>query len=54
LETVPLFPFPDASATVVPDPSSNPYAATRAGGSALAAKSALINTDDFLVFGRTI
>src|SRR5258708_26510317 len=26
---VPLFPFPDASVTVVPDPSSNPYAATK-------------------------
>src|SRR5215468_8255924 len=25
---VPRFPFPDASATVDPDPSSNPYAAT--------------------------
>jgi hypothetical protein len=28
LVIVPLFPFPDASVTVVPDPSSNPYAAT--------------------------
>jgi hypothetical protein len=28
-ETVPLLPFPDASVTVVPDPSSNAYAATR-------------------------
>jgi hypothetical protein len=27
--TVPVFPFPDESATVVPDPSSNPYAATK-------------------------
>ena len=26
--TVPVVPFPDASATVVPDPSSNAYAAT--------------------------
>ena len=26
---VPLFPLPDASVTVVPDPSSNAYAATR-------------------------
>src|SRR5215510_1606006 len=25
---VPVFPLPDASVTVVPDPSSNPYAAT--------------------------
>ena len=32
--TVPLFPFPDASVTVVPDPSSNPYAATRPDGAA--------------------
>ena len=31
---VPLLPFPDASATVVPDPSSNPYAATRPDGAA--------------------
>ena len=31
--TVPLFPFPDASATVDPDPSSNAYAATRPGRS---------------------
>jgi hypothetical protein len=53
--TVPLFPFPDASVTVVPDPSSNPYAATRAGGSALAACeiASLINAG-FLVFARTI
>ena len=29
--TVPLLPFPDASATVVPDPSSNAYAATGVG-----------------------
>src|SRR6516162_9338278 len=28
---VPLFPLPDASFTTVPLPSSNPYAATRAG-----------------------
>jgi hypothetical protein len=28
-EIVPVFPFPDASATVVPEPSSNEYAATR-------------------------
>ena len=28
---VPLLPFPDASATVVPDPSSNAYAATGVG-----------------------
>ncbi len=28
---VPVLPLPDASATVVPDPSSNPYAATRPG-----------------------
>jgi hypothetical protein len=27
-EIVPLFPLPDASATELPDPSSNPYAAT--------------------------
>ena len=26
---VPVWPFPDASATVVPEPSSNAYAATR-------------------------
>jgi hypothetical protein len=26
--SVPVFPFPDKSATVVPVPSSNPYAAT--------------------------
>src|SRR5215813_9804878 len=25
---VPVFPLPDASVTIVPDPSSNPYAAT--------------------------
>ena len=31
---VPLLPFPDASVTVVPDPSSNPYAATRPDGPA--------------------
>ena len=29
LAIVPLLPFPDASVTVVPDPSSNPYAATK-------------------------
>src|SRR5438309_1554094 len=29
-ETVPLFPCPDASATVEPEPSSNAYAATSA------------------------
>jgi hypothetical protein len=28
---VPALPFPDASATAVPDPSSNPYAATSPG-----------------------
>src|SRR5450755_1250797 len=33
---VPLLPFPDASATVDPDPSSNPYAATRPDGAAIA------------------
>src|SRR5436309_2515856 len=27
--SAPLFPFPDPSLTVDPDPSSNPYAATR-------------------------
>ena len=54
--TVPLFPFPDASVTVVPEPSSNPYAATKADGSALAAcdNAGLINTDPFRVFGSTI
>ena len=31
---VPLLPFPDASVTVVPDPSSNPYAATSPDGPA--------------------
>ena len=31
---VPLLPFPDASVTVVPDPSSNPYAATSPDGAA--------------------
>ena len=31
---VPLLPFPDASVTVVPDPSSNPYAATKPDGAA--------------------
>ena len=31
LATVPLLPFPDESATVVPEPSSNAYAATSAG-----------------------
>jgi hypothetical protein len=30
--TEPAFPFPDASATVAPPPSSNPYAATRPAG----------------------
>jgi hypothetical protein len=30
-ETVPVFAFPDESATLVPDPSSNPYAATKPG-----------------------
>jgi hypothetical protein len=34
---VPLLAFPDASVTVVPDPSSNPYAATRPDGFALTA-----------------
>ncbi len=29
--TVPLLPLPEASVTVVPEPSSNPYAATRPG-----------------------
>ena len=32
--TEPLFPFPDASVTVEPDPSSNAYAATIPDGSA--------------------
>ena len=32
--TVPLLPFPDASVTAVPDPSSNPYAATKPDGAA--------------------
>src|SRR5262249_29289383 len=31
LVIVPVLPFPEASATDVPDPSSNPYAATRFG-----------------------
>src|SRR5947209_3719446 len=31
---VPLLPFPDASVTVVPEPSSNPYAATNPLGAA--------------------
>ena len=31
---VPVLPFPDASATVVPEPSSKPYAATRPVGAA--------------------
>ena len=39
---VPLFPFPDASVTVVPDPSSNPYAATSPDGLALAASARLV------------
>ena len=33
-EMVPLWPLPDASATVVPDPSSNAYAATSPDGPA--------------------
>ena len=33
-ETVPLLPFPEASATVVPEPSSNAYAATGVGAAA--------------------
>ena len=33
---VPLLPFPDASVTVVPGPSSNAYAATRLDGAASA------------------
>ena len=33
-EIVPLWPLPDASATVVPDPSSNAYAATSPDGPA--------------------
>ena len=32
--TVPLLPLPDASVTVVPDPSSNAYAATKPDGAA--------------------
>ena len=31
---VPVLPLPDASVTVVPDPSSNPYAATKPDGAA--------------------
>ena len=34
-EIAPAFPFPDESAAVVPDPASNPYAATRPAGPAL-------------------
>src|SRR3974390_291772 len=34
--TVPLFPFPDVSNTVVPAPSLNPYSATRPTACALA------------------
>ena len=37
-ETVPVLPLPDASVTVVPDPSSNPYAATRPDGPVAAAQ----------------
>ena len=33
-EIVPVLPFPDASETVVPEPSSNPYAATSPEGAA--------------------
>src|SRR6476646_901044 len=33
-ETVPLFPFPDESATVAPEPSLKEYAATRPDGAA--------------------
>jgi len=36
-ETDPVFPFPDASATDDPDPSSNPYAATNPDGAGEAA-----------------
>ena len=36
LVSVPVLPFPDASVTVVPDPSSNPYAATNPGAAAAA------------------
>src|SRR5215471_21601285 len=34
LAAVPLLPLPDASVTEVPDPSSNPYAATKPDGAA--------------------
>ena len=34
---VPVWPLPDASVTVVPDPSSNPYAATSPGVAAIEA-----------------
>ena len=34
-ETEPTFPFPDESATLEPEPASNPYAATRPAGAVL-------------------
>ncbi len=37
-DTVPVFPFPDASATDDPDPSSNPNAATNPAGPVAAAQ----------------
>jgi hypothetical protein len=61
---VPLFPLPDESATLVPDPASNEYAATRPGvaadagvaanATAAAVDSAAINTrDDEIPFLRS-
>src|SRR4051812_35507823 len=40
-ERVPVFAFPDESAVVVPDPSSNAYAATRPAGPAACVVAAL-------------
>src|SRR5262249_10112981 len=53
-ETVPLLPFPDASVTVEPEPSSNPYAATKAAGLALAASAFCISAAGLLAPASTI
>jgi hypothetical protein len=42
----PLFPPPDESTAVAPDPASNPYAATRPAGAALCAMDAVYVVGD--------
>src|ERR1043165_4616020 len=48
LTTVPVFPLPEASATVLPVPSVKAYAATSAG----AVRSSRVSTFNFVVRGR--